>query len=153
LKLSIPILHKHKRTALKDVQISYEHNWRTLHWRSLEAAYRRSPYFEFYEHYFAKVFSDFKPDYLFEWNIHIFEIINTILDKAIRFSFTSEYLESYTNADDYRSLASPSVLAEQPDGTPRYRQVFEERYGFIDNLSILDLLFCEGPHSIEYLKN
>lgn len=152
MKLSIPVLHKKKRAAVKDVRISYDHNWKTLHWRSLESAYRRSPYFEFYEHHFAGVFSDFKPVFLFEWNIKIFEIINTIFGNKISSSFTTEYQESYNDADDFRGWASPAVLASQPLTTPRYQQVFEERHGFIPNISIIDLLFCKGPYSIEHLK-
>ncbi len=152
LKLTIPIIHRGERRAIKDVRISYEHNWRTLHWRSLEAAYRRSPYFEFYEHYFAPVFSDFKPDFLHEWNIKFFEIVNTILGNKIKHSFTQEYLELHENADDKRSLASPAECAKQSLNPQKYHQVFEERQGFIDNLSIIDLLFCEGNNSVEYLK-
>lgn len=152
LKLTIPILHKGARMPLKDVKISYEHNWRILHWRSFESAYRRSPYFEFYEHYFSRIYSDFKPAFLFEWNIKLFEILNTALGKKINFSFTAEYLESYTNTDDYRALAAPAVLATEPLTTQKYHQVFEERHGFIDNLSIVDLLFCEGNNALQCLK-
>lgn len=152
LKLSIPILHKHKRTAIKDVRISYEHNWRTLHWRSLEAAYRRSPYFEFYEHHFVNVFATFKPEFLFEWDLKLFEIMNTILGNLINISFTSEYEETHPEANDLRGWAAPNILAKQPCNNEKYQQVFEERQGFIGNLSIIDLLFCEGPHTLEYLK-
>ncbi len=152
LKLSIPILHKHKRTAIKDVRISYEHNWQTLHWRSLEAAYRRSPYFEFYEHYFVSIFSDFKPEFLWEWDMKLFEIMNSVFGNAIQYAFTGEYEESYPGALDLREWAAPNVLAKQPATNEKYHQVFEERQGFISNLSIIDLLFCEGPHAKEYLK-
>jgi hypothetical protein len=151
LKLSIPILHRHKRVAVKDVRISYEHNWRILHWRSLEAAYRRSPYFEFYEHYFTSIFSDFKPVFLFEWNMKLMEVINKILGDKLKFSFTSEYKESYNNTTDYRSFASPLILAAEPLKTKKYHQVFEERQGFINNLGIIDLLFCEGNEAQQYL--
>lgn len=151
LKLSIPILHKGERQRVKDVRISYEYNWRTLHWRSFESAYRRSPYFEFYEHNFASVFSDFKPNFLFEWNMKLFEITNTILGNKIKFSFTEEYLETFENADDKRALASPAELTKYPIKTGSYQQVFEDRGGFIDNLSIIDLLFCEGPDATEVI--
>jgi hypothetical protein len=152
LKLTIPILHTHKRMAIKEVRISYENNWQTLHWRSLEAAYRRSPYFEFYEHYFAPIFSGFKPEFLFEWDMKLFETMNTIFENAVNFTFTTEYMESYPEVLDLREWAAPNVLAEQPGTNQKYQQVFEERQGFIGNLSIIDLLFCEGPHSIEYLR-
>ncbi len=152
LKLTIPIHHRHKRTAIKDVRISYEYNWQTLHWRSLEAAYRRSPYFEFYEHYFIKIFSDFKPEFLFEWSMKLFEILNSILGNVADVSFTNEYTESYPESVDLRTWAAPNILAKQISSAEKYQQVFEERQGFIGNLSIIDLLFCEGPHTIEYLK-
>ncbi len=151
-KLSIPIIHKGVRTALKDVRISYESNWRAIHWRGFEAAYRRSPYFEFYEHYFSPIYSDFKPTFLFEWNMKLLEIMNTIFGNKIHFSFTTEYIESYPHANDYRALAAPSVLAANPIQIPKYLQVFEERNGFINNLSIVDLLFCEGNNMLQYLK-
>jgi hypothetical protein len=153
LKLTIPIIHRHVKTPIKDIRISYENNWQTLHWRSLESAYRRSPYFEFYEHYFAAVYSGFKPEFLFEWNIRIFETLNTILGASPKVSFTDEYKESHVNMDDYRALASPAILSARHDETKKYQQVFEERQGFFSNLSIIDLLFCEGPHALEYIKN
>jgi len=151
LKLTIPVLHKSEKTPIKDVQISYEYNWQTLHWRSIEAAYRRSPYFEFYEHYFVSIFSDFKPAFLFEWNTKLFEIINTILGNTIHFSYTSEYKKTPDTMNDYRSLASPSVLSAQNMEVKKYQQVFGERHGFLNNLSILDLLFCEGNNAKQYL--
>ncbi len=152
LKLTVPILHRGIRTALKDVRISYEYHWRTIHWRSMEAAYRRSPYFEFYEHHFAPVFSDFKPEFLVDWNLKIFEIINTILNNKIKVSFTNEYLENHENMNDKRHLASPSELSAHAKNVHPYHQVFEERQGFIPNLSIIDLLFCEGNNTNQYLK-
>lgn len=152
LKLTVPIIHKGIRMALKDVRISYEHNWRIIHWRSLEAAYRRSPYFEFYEHYFVSVFSDFKPEFLVEWNLKILEIINMILNNKTKISFTGEYLEHYENLNDKRTLGSPAELSIQSKKMPHYHQVFEERQGFIENLSIIDLLFCEGNNAAQYLK-
>jgi hypothetical protein len=153
LKLTIPILHRHKRSSIKEVRISYEHDWRTIHWRSLQAAYRRSPYFEFYEHYFTPLFTDFKPEFLSEWNVKLFETINIILGNKLNFSFTSKYSESYENTEDRRLLAAPAELAKFSMDSKRYTQVFEEKHGFIGNLSIIDLLFCEGPQSLEYLKN
>jgi WbqC-like protein family len=153
LKLTVPIIHKHKKCAIKDVQISYEYNWTTLHWRSIEAAYRRSPYFEFYEHHFTSIYSDFKPTFLVEWNLKIFEILNTILGTNPKISFSNEYKENQDSMDDYRALASPLVLAAKTTEAKKYQQVFEERHGFFSDLSIIDLLFCEGPHALDYLKN
>jgi WbqC-like protein family len=151
-KLSIPIIHKHKRSAIKDVKIAYKHNWRALHWRSLESAYRRSPYFEYYEHHFAPLFETFTPDFLLDWNQKLFDILNSVLRLDSEVSFTSEYLENYTDCTDYRKLASPAILSEAAPLQPEYLQVFKERNGFLPNISIIDLLFCEGPHALDYLK-
>ena len=151
LKLIVPLCKRHEKTPLKDVRISYDSNWQTLHWRSLEASYRRSPYFEYYEHKLAPLYDSFKPGFLLDWNVNIFETVNRLIDTNIKLSFTTEYKKVHEGADDYRNLAAPQTVAQQNAGNIKYIQVFEEKYGFIPHLSIIDLLFCEGPHSKQVL--
>jgi hypothetical protein len=69
----------------------------------------------------------------------------------IKISFTAEYLKTYEGADDYRNLASPQVVNETTDKSIKYQQVFEEKHSFMPNISIIDLLFCEGPHAKQLL--
>ena len=153
LKLIIPINHSGERTPLKDVRIMNEYPWQKLHWRSLEAAYRRSPFFEYYEEILFPIYEKYKPVYLIEWNRKLFDAVNEIIKTDIKLSYTGEYHKTYENAEDYRALASPKVLAEKPMKEIKYQQVFEERHGFTPDLSIIDLLFCEGPHSKQLLLN
>jgi WbqC-like protein family len=151
LKLSIPIKRNGEKTPLKDKEISYGGNWRTIHWRSLQAAYRRSPFFEFYEDALLPVYTEYQPGNLVDWNLRLFEIINKLLDIEIKFSFSESYQKAYENATDFRQLNSPKAELDLGIKKIQYQQVFQERFGFIANLSIIDLLFCEGYRAKELL--
>lgn len=151
LKLSVPIKRNHERTALKDVSIFYEQNWRTIHWRSIQAAYRRSPFFEYYEEEFYNLYTGKEIDMLADWNLKLFELINKLMGIEINVSFTESYQEVYENANDYRTLNIPKVNSAAALKAIKYQQVFEEKHGFIKNLSIVDLLFCEGQYSKQLL--
>ncbi len=147
-KLTIPIHKKYEKTPLKDIVISYEMDWQKIHWRSFEAAYRRSPYFEYYENELSLLYSDYEPKTLVEWNMKVLELVCSLMDMEFKPAFTSEYIKEYTDVKDLRSLAIPAL---NPNFNLKYTQVFEERYGFLPDLSIIDLLFCEGPHAKELL--
>ncbi len=152
LKLIVPLEKRHVKTPLKDVKIRYEAQWQTLHWRSLEAAYRRSPYFEYFEHELAPLYKgDYKPTLLIDWNRKVFDAINKLMQVEIKLSYTAEYLKTYEQADDLRSLSAPNYIEQHCAKNIKYQQVFQEKFGFIPNLSIIDLLFCEGPHSKQLL--
>jgi hypothetical protein len=148
-KLTIPVHKKYEKTPLKDILIGYEIDWQRIHWCSLEAAYRRSPYFEYYEDALEPLFLDYTPKYLVEWNIRILEAVGKLMETEIKRTFTAEYRQTHNGATDYRNLAIPKEAAKAKE--IKYMQVFEEKHGFINNLSIIDLLFCEGPHAKELL--
>ncbi len=151
LKLSMPVKRNHDKTPLKEVAISYDSNWRIIHWRSLQAAYRRSPFFEFYESELQAIYMDYKPEKLIEWNLKLFGIVNSLLDIEINFSFTESYQKVYEGAADYRLLNLPKTTPASNVKEIMYLQVFQEKYGFIPKLSIIDLLFCEGRRAKELL--
>ncbi len=152
LKLIIPLQKRHEKTPLKDVMIRYtEERWQALHWRSLESAYRRSPYFEYFEHELAPLYNDYQPELLIDWNRKIFDTVNKLMQVDIKLCYTTEYLKTPEDVDDYRGLASPAIMEKQTNKNIKYQQVFEEKYGFMPNLSIIDLLFCEGPHAKQLL--
>ena len=151
LKLIIPLQKRHEKTPLREVKIKYEDSWQKLHWRSLEASYRRSPYFEYFEHELSPLYDNYQPELLIDWNRKIFETVNKLMQVDIKLSYTKEYLKNYEQADDCRNLASPAELDEVAEKKIKYQQVFEEKHGFNHNLSIIDLLFCEGPHSKQLL--
>lgn len=151
-KLIIPVHKRYEKTPIKDIKIGYETPWQIIHWRSYEAAYRRSPYFEFYEDELSPLYLEYTPTFLLEWNLKLFQLACKLLGVEIKLSFTDSYSKTYEDMADYRNLASPVNTLEETKPI-KYTQVFEERHGFLDNLSIIDLLFCEGPHAKDYLLN
>jgi len=142
LLLNIPILHPLKGQNLKqaytEVKIDHKENWQIIHWRSLEAAYRSSPFFEFYEDEIRFLFEE-KETYLYDFNKRCFETIADCLSLDLEYAETEEYHSSYSDIFDARLL---STAKRKPAlSLNSYHQVFEEKHGFIPNLSILDLLF------------
>lgn len=150
LNLIIPLNRRGIRVPIKDVTINNDEAWQKLHWRSFESAYRSSPYFEYYEHDFKALYET-KFENLLEFNLALHNKIVKLLGLNLNLSFTESYQKEHEGFEDYRSLIHPKVKGEVQYPANKYIQVFEDRNGFIPNLSILDLLFNEGPNSISYL--
>jgi len=145
LGLFIPVIHTHKNRELyKDVKISYESDWMALHLKSLQSAYRSSPYFEYFEDDFIKLYSE-KKIFLFEFNIKCIDLITELLDVNLNHEKSESYNENYSGVNDLRDLSV--ARKEKEYATPKYIQVFESKHGYLPNLSILDLLFSEGKNS------
>ncbi len=140
-----------KKQLYKDVEIAYEHRWHLIHWQTLCSNYRSSPYFEFYEDYFEEFYKqEFK--YLYDFNLKLFKLINKLLSLEINISFTKTFQKQVSEEiDDCRSLFLPKIK-DVVFNNKEYIQVFSSKIGFQANLSILDLLFCEGPNAISFLK-
>ena len=150
LQLSVPVIHSHKERQLyKDVKISAKDNWQLVQWKSLESAYKTSPYFEFYEDDIRPLFQ-LKSDYIFDHNLKCFEIITACLQLEIIPEFTSNFQKTTTDLTDYRSLSN--ARKEKDMRLQPYTQVFNTKHGYINNLSILDLLFNEGTNALNYLE-
>lgn len=148
-ELIVPIQHsKKERSPMSEKRISYEFDWQRLHWLSLQAAYRNSAYFEYYEDDFAQFYNK-KFDFLFDFNIAQLELLLKSLKLKRELSFTDEYFRSVPDAMDFRDRIHPkkeSLLLNPKT----YYQVFEEKNGFFPDLSIVDLLFSQGPQSKNY---
>jgi hypothetical protein len=153
LKLIIPLKKHPEKTAFRNIQLSYDAPWQDLHWKSLESAYRSSPFFEYYEHDFADFYTGKKYTFLIDFNLAIHEVILRLLKLQPAVSLSNEYKKVYDNALDFRDLISPKydVLSDPDFRIKPYPQVFEPKHGFLPNLSIVDLLFNEGPQSQIYL--
>jgi hypothetical protein len=151
LVLSVPVAGgKDGKKFYKGTKISYDHTWLKDHWNSLTSAYRRSPYFEYYEDKFDVIFSE-KYENLFDFNWALFQLIAELLKMDIQFNFTEKFEKVYEDSIlDYRSHFLPRKPVEV---AIKYVQVFEDRTGFLPNLSIVDLLFNEGPNSLNILKS
>jgi hypothetical protein len=149
LTLVVPVVKGSKvHTPIKDVRISYDFNWQRLHWMSLQACYRRSAYFEYYEDDFAP-FYEIKETFLFDYNKKLLQMLLKLLKIKANINFTIGYEPEYINLNDFRQNIHPKKTV--PFEQKPYFQVFEERHGFMKNLSIVDLLFNQGPQSLNYL--
>jgi len=150
LDLFLPVIKGSKyHTKMKDVKISYDFKWQRLHWLSLESCYRNSPYFEYYEDDLAPFFQK-KYDFLFDYNLEILEWIFKQLKKSPVLQFTTEYEKDIPAELDYRNkiqFKNAELIAPQKI----YTQVFGEKHGFLPNMSIVDLLFNQGPQAKHYL--
>ena len=118
----------------------------------MEAAYRRSAYFEYYEDDFAPIYLNYKPEFLIDFNLKLIETINRLLKLNPEFVPTTKY-EASGEFIDYRLQMSPKVKVGgiATSSVQPYPQVFDAKFGFIAQLSIIDLLFNQGPHSVSFL--
>ena len=152
LLLSIPIKHTGKgiKQLYKDVRIENEFKWQILHWKSLESAYRTSPFFEYYEDEIVHLFEKRK-DFLLDFNYECMEVILDCLQLGTSYSKTESYKKNTESLQDMRGLANPKK--EPSYALDPYIQVFSDKYGFFPNISILDLLFNEGTNALTYPEN
>ena len=149
--LNIPIKHSnlsHQKT--KDIKIEPEFDWQKQHFKSLEAAYRSSPFFEYFEDDLLPIFQK-KHDFLMDLNFEALEITAKCLRMKFEFDTTTEYFHEIENPQitDFRYLVNGK---KGHSVFETYSQVFDDKHGFLNNLSVLDLLFNEGKFAMDYLK-
>lgn len=148
--LNVPIKHsKEKHQKYKDVRIENDFAWQKNHFKSLKAAYRTSPFFEYFEDDFRPLFEK-RHTFIMDLNLELFELVNDSLGLTITPNRTVEFFQNVTDFSDYRALVNGK---KDPTQIEAYTQVFHEKHGFLNNLSILDLLFNEGRYAVDYLKN
>lgn len=150
LMLSIPIKHLGKigHQYYQTVEIENSCTWQKQHWKSIQSAYRSSPYFEFYEDDLAVLYKT-KSSSLYAFNKAYFELLLKLLGWEPTVQYTESY-ETIPAATDIR--AQIEQKNSKTDLVLKYTQVFEDKNGFIPNLSIIDLLFNEGPNTLTLLK-
>jgi hypothetical protein len=149
--LNIPVKHsKESHQKTKDIQIETDSDWQKQHFKSLEAAYRSSPFFEFFEDDLRPIFEK-KHVFLLDLNFQILEIVSKCLRMKLEYTTTKEYFHEVDTNEfkDFRALVNGK---KDSSSFESYTQVFDDKYGFINNLSVLDLLFNEGKYALDYLK-
>ena len=149
--LQVPVCHG--AGTISEVEIDYSREWLHQHKVALLSAYRSSPFFEYYWDE-IQVVLDSRPRFLFELNTLLTETLLNLLNIRCNLRLTEEYVKEW-QGEDFRSTIHPKSkevsLLEKYSMQKPYYQIFGQRAGFIPNLSILDLLFHEGPQATDYL--
>ena len=142
------------KCLMRDIRISDHGNWRHQHWNALEAAYRHTPFFLYYEDDF-RPFYEKKIEFLYDFNLQLTELVCDLLGLDVMLKATEEYHHNPDGMVDFRAMITPKVswVEDSSFRAMEYYQVFKEKHGFIPNLSIVDLLFNMGPESILVLNN
>jgi len=150
MSLTVPIVYSQKNRQLyKDILIFEDENWQDLHWKSIQSAYSGSPFFEFYQDDLAPLFTE-TYKYLLDFNFKCLEIVYDCLELPFEFHTTKVFSPSVSDILDLRHLVNNRK--EKVQQFKPYVQVFDDKHGFIPNLSILDLIFNEGPNALLYLE-
>lgn len=153
--LVVPVVKgRGPKTLIKDLKISYDTDWQRNRWRTIVSAYNSSPFFEYYQDDIQPFFEK-KWKHLLEYNMAIHETICDLLELENPVVLTNDFEKVPDNCLNLREIISPKNKTK-PDlhfQTAEYTQVFTDKFGFVPNLSILDLLFNMGPNSFEILEN
>lgn len=158
LTLSIPIEGNNgKKTNIKDIKLSDHGDWQRMHWNSIESAYNSSPFFEFYSDDIRPFFEK-KERWLFDYNeeirIRMFDLLNIKGEVKITNAYVNDFKGYEAYIVDFRETIQPkstSLKDIEKELIKPYYQVFERKFGFLPNLSVLDLLFNMGPEAILFL--
>jgi hypothetical protein len=155
LDLVIPVVkNSGKKTLVKDVRIDYSTLWQNNHWRSLSSAYNSSPFFEYYAH-LLEPFYQKRCDFLIDFNNGLTRLLAELLQIDVDFRMTDHFEKLYPSSMDFRNSISPkreTVIDGNPVLFNSYTQTFSEKFGFVRDLSIVDLLFNCGPNSEGILR-
>jgi WbqC-like protein len=152
ISLSIPLEGgRNQKIRSRDLKISHRYNWQIQHWKSIQSSYNKAPWFEFYS-VELKTFYNTPYQNLFEWNLDIFKWVIAKLNFNLQISITNSNEKNYSSDEfiDLRNQILPRNYSLIKG--PEYQQVFMDKIGFINNISILDLLLCKGKHAGECLK-
>jgi hypothetical protein len=155
LTLSVPVIGgARKKILTKDVQIEYVENWQKIHFKGIESAYRKSPFYEYYIDDIEPIFSK-NHKFLIDLNNEAMQIVNDILEISPNIKLTEDYIDNTESMEDWREGIHPKVSRRKEDlsfvANP-YTQVFSNKLGFEPNLSVLDIIFNLGPEALYYLE-
>jgi hypothetical protein len=151
--LTIPVIKTYgNHTKTKDIRIDYQKKWNTLHWKAISSAYRASPFFEYYKDDYRTFFNK-EFDFLFDFNLALLQLVLQQLGINPVIKMTNEFVKQYPeNIYDFRDVIHPKKDYNKMDINfcpVKYFQVFDDRFGFCENLSIIDVIFNHGPDTMD----
>ncbi len=152
--LPVPVHHAKslQRRPTREVLIANDTDWPRHHRKSLETAYRSSPYFEYYEDDLMPLFEQ-RFDNLLDLNLATIAKVFELLGRPVTWRLTDEYRpQAPEGVSDLRPLVRAKQKHDYIDRLEPYTQVFSDRHPFVPDLSFLDLLFMQGPASVLYLE-
>ncbi len=153
LNLIIPTVHDNRMGIVKEVRIDYATPWQRVHWRSIESAYNNTPFYLYYKDA-LKPFFEQRHEFLFDFNFQLTQTLLRLLRIERKVTTTTTFAPYEDH--DLRLLIHPKQTRKSDYPfrlTNPYYQVFEDKFGFTPNLSVIDLLFNEGPQAATYLRN
>ena len=151
MRLTIPLKKgKNEGQSIREVQIEYAQKWQQQHWQSIQSAYGKAPFFEYYSDDLRPFFEK-KQKYLFDFNFELMEVLVDLIGFNPSISLTDKFThQPQEGVIDLRNAIHPKKKHHQPDSLYQsitYAQVFQDKFGFVPDLSILDLLFCVGDET------
>ncbi len=154
-RLSVPLRKgKNEQQPIREVQIAYDEPWQLRHWQAIQSAYGRSPFFLHYADELQPFFKEKKYRWLWDLNFDLLVLLMKHASLKTEIRLTENYRPHPDEMSDFRGKIHPKQNSASGDLlSPRYSQVFEDRLGFLKNLSVLDLLFCTGPAARGILKS
>ena len=155
IPLTVPVYKTSgEKTASREVRIDRSKAWQHQHWNSIHSAYKNSPYFDYYAEMFEPIYRE-PADLLWELNRDLQQTVLDVLQIEATFTHSEVYIDASPDDTDWRDALSEKPRLRKPDphfSPVPYYQVFSERTAFVPNLSVLDLLFCEGPLAADIIR-
>ena len=156
LSLTIPTeKSEDPKCLMKDVRISDHGNWRHVHWNAFVAAYKQSPFFDYYADEFHEFFEK-RYSFLFDFNSELCNWLCEQLDMHPVVAWSDDFIVDTAGMDDFREQIHPKKHLQTDDASFKavpYYQVFQEKQGFQPDLSVADLLFNMGPEGLLVLRD
>jgi hypothetical protein len=154
LPLIVPVCKGRSKTIFRDIRIDNNVLWQKNHWKSIVSAYNKSSYFEFYKHLF-EIFYTKQYDFLLDLDLEIINTIAAIISPIVNIILLSEFQGKTEELIDQRDCIDPKVRFNKHDEickTLKYTQVFSDRFDFVSDLSMVDLIFNHGPEARTILQ-
>ncbi len=157
LRLSIPLKKgKNEQQPIRSVEIAYDENWQAQHWQAIRSAYGNAPFFEFYADELKAFYEKQLTNHLFDFNLMLLNFLLEKIQMNPNIDLSVDYKRLYpASVQDFRNSITPRKKDQKEDllfHPMKYPQVFQEKHGFLPNLSILDALFCLGPGALILLE-